>query len=163
MLRTGLAALIVVVLTPCSPSYGGESGVSVGVTGVELLQGVAVRVRVGAGGASVAVPDCGDRANTHLEPCPSAIWLEVESNGGWKALRSSRLEAALAVHPQDRWKGRVVPAGGAIEFTAFFNKEYWPINRGDRLRIVLKAWATEQAMRANLSSESRTGPPFACP
>jgi len=64
----GATCLIACVLV--AGVLGGEVGASVGVTQVELLEAVVVRVRIDAGNARVTVPDCADRPNTPTRAVP---------------------------------------------------------------------------------------------
>jgi len=78
-------------------------------------------------------------------------------------MRLKDRERILGGAPPDKRQFLVIPAGERREFFFEFSKDDFAVKNSQRLRVVVDAWADEQAMRARERVIKLTTPAFECP
>jgi hypothetical protein len=124
---------------------------------------VGVEVQPPASGQQLFVPYCVEHELGDRVLCVVGSRLEVQAEDGWRPALPRQEGTALAGIPLRRARGRAVPPGSTEHFIFEFSKDFLAVDAGQRLRIVVDVWRTEESMRAGDASIKLTSPPFDCP
>ncbi len=136
---------------------------TVAMTSARETRTVTLRVTVFSPDKSLLVPFCGEGEGGTETLCSLSVRVEVQSRAGWRTMRPRQRNVVLGGVPPDKWKVRVISAGGRHDFFFAFTKDDFLVGRGQRLRIVIDTWLDEQSMRSHGQPIQVTSPAFDCP
>lgn len=130
---------------------------------VQLIRSVSIQIRLFSAEKELVVPYCGEGEAGTESLCNLSIHIEVETRGGWRPMQLRHSDAVMGGIPPDKWKFQIIPAKSWHDFFFAFSKDEFAVERGQRLRVVVTAWADEQSMRTGDHPIHLTSPPFECP
>jgi hypothetical protein len=138
-----------------------EAHLSIGSIGT--VPQIYVHIELQTSTEQLFVPYCGESEAGEGFLCTLGTHLEVQTGHAWHPVKLRAALGVLGGLSLDRAKGiRIAPKSGAA-FIFQFSRRYFVVNPGQRLRIVVDAWADEQSMRAGRPSIQLTSPAFECP
>jgi hypothetical protein len=95
--------------------------------------------------------------------CQDSVSLEVWTGRGWRKARMRTTFGVLGGPGRDVAQGRVLPAMTETLVIYEFSRRFYEVEAGQRLRLVINAWADEQAMKNHSGSIHLISPTFICP
>ena len=134
------------------------------ITNVEANEMVSVEFDVRAADTVVVIPHCGQDGETGHALCSGVAYLEVLTGKTWARAKPRKgLSAVLGASSKDEFKPVTIAPGRSEHFIFTFSPEFFGIPKGERLRIKVGAWTSEQAMHEHDADTTFSSPVFSCP
>jgi hypothetical protein len=96
--------------------------------------------------------------------CSGVAYLEVLNGKTWARAKPRKgLLAVLGVPSKDEFKPVTIAPGRTEHFVFVFSPELFGTQKGERMRIKVGAWASEEAMREHDPDTTFVSPVFSCP
>lgn len=110
------------------------------------------------------VPYCGTVEGGTPILCTGAVRLEVSDRDNWRPARLMwRGDGILGGVPPDRWKSRRINPKEIGNFIYRFREGLFAVKPGQRVRLVVYAWADERELRKGTQPILLEGEPFSLP
>jgi hypothetical protein len=61
------------------------------------------------------------------------------------------------------WKAAAIPPNGSAIFYLIFSQSFYHVQKGEKLRLIIDFWSTEESMRNGKPDGSLVSPEFVCP
>ena len=134
------------------------------ITNVEANEMVSVEFDVRAADTVVVIPHCGQDGETGHALCSGVAYLEVLTGKTWARAKPRKgLSAVLGASSKDEFKPVTIAPGRSEHFIFTFSPEFFGIPKGERLRIKVGAWMSEDAMREHDADTTFVSPVFSGP
>jgi hypothetical protein len=132
------------------------------IANVEPYSSVFVKFDVKAVGKQLVIPVCREKEEDEESLCQA--YLQRFNGRVWKVARPRDPGVVLGFLVKDYWKPFVIAPGESKPLRFGFSKEFFGIQRGERLRIVLDVWDSPESMTKNDEPDSKlVSPVFVCP
>ncbi len=130
-----------------------------GIVDIEVTPLISVRIEVRAADKQIVIPQCGEHGAEAFSFCFGDSHMEVLRRGSWVAVGPRKgMLATIGADVSEVRKNAVLEPGKTVYFTYSFSKEFFGIQRGEKLRFRVKSWASQESMKTMLVS-----PIFDCP
>ena len=139
---------------------GGAKGPRVGIK--HIIPEISVVAEIQTGKDRVVVATCSFR-DAFPVLCQDSVSLEVWTGRGWREARMRTTFGVLGGPGRDVAQGRVLPAMTESLIIYEFSRRFYEVEAGQRLRLVINAWADEQAMKNRSGPIHLISPTFVCP
>jgi hypothetical protein len=131
---------------------------------VEANETVSVEFDVRAADKVVVVPHCGQDLDTGHALCSGVAYLEVLNGKTWTRAKPRKgLLGVLGVPSKDEFKPVTIAPGRTEHFVFVFSPGLFGIQKGERMRIKVGVWTSEEAMRDHDEDTTFPSPVFSCP
>ena len=152
------AGIGLLVAEPTSkPSSSARASVDV----VRVRNIIVVRQRITAGVSQLVVPTCGADGDQDLSLCTLGVTIEVESDRGWiRAPLTPDIGSVPGGYPIEQGPVTMIAPGTAADFTFTIDKIAYVFKRGQRVRLRIHTWPTEESMRAHGPKQELITSPF---
>jgi hypothetical protein len=135
-----------------------------GIIDVEATPLISVRIEVRASSKQIVIPQCGEHGVDDFSFCFGEAHMEVLRGGSWIAAGPRKgMLATMGADVSEVRKPAVLEPGKMVHFTYSFSKEFFGIQRGEKLRFTVKAWASPELMTSRDSETTLISPIFDCP
>ena len=124
---------------------------------------ILVRQRLRTGSAQLVVPICATDEAQYEYLCGLGVRLEVHVDRGWGPATPTPSMGILGGMPLSKASPRLIAANSSAEFAFEFAKDVFILNPGQPVRLVVDAWPSVEAMRANGPPIRLVGPSFRVP
>jgi hypothetical protein len=157
----GLAGLVLFgVARPISADSQPKQAAQLQIRGV--LPWINVGLELHTLGEHMFVPYCGEMEGVPIL-CMTAVRMEVEAKQGWRPANLRTTFGVLGGMTLDRASGKVVAPSTTVFFVFRFSRRFFEVDPGQRLRVVVDAWADEESMRSGGRPTQLSSPAFECP
>jgi hypothetical protein len=164
MLRQMLSSVLAVFFVAASQSGSGhnQSKPNAQVTDARVHRSVSIEITVFSGQNALLVPYCSESEGSEFF-CDLAIQIQIEGPNGWARIKPTYPNLVMGGIASDKWKSQLVPSGQSHVFNFWFSKDDFGVQRGQRLRVIVKTWPDEQSMRTQQPPIQLITAPFECP
>jgi hypothetical protein len=163
-----LGLILAVWLVGCwtgGKAFGQEAAQDTGgIIAVDATQLVSVRIAIRASNKQIVIPQCGERGGDDFSFCSGEARMEVLRRGSWIAAAPRKgMLATMGEDVNEVRKPAVVEPGRTAYFTYAFSKEFFGIQRGEKLRFRVNAWTSSELMTSRDPESILVSPVFDCP
>jgi hypothetical protein len=135
-----------------------------GIVDIEATPLVSVRIEVRASDKQIVIPQCGEHGTGDFSFCFGDSHMEILRRGSWVAAGPRKgMLATMGADVNEVRKTAVLEPGKTVYFTYSFSKEFFGIQRGEKLRFRVKSWASRESMTSGDPETMLVSPIFDCP
>ncbi len=128
-----------------------------------IIPHVLLSIRISTAAEPLFVPHCGETEYGTRILCLAGVHLQVQSHQEWNPVKLRHTFGVLGVARLARFGGRLIPAHSDASVVFDFSRRWFEVEPGQQLRIIVDAWANEQAMKAGAAPTPLTSSVFRCP
>lgn len=135
-----------------------------GITNVDATSLINLTIEVRAVDKELVIPYCGVGETGNYLFCSGEARLEVWHGAKWSnAKPRTGIAGVFGLSPKNTWKSALIAAHSAGYFAFNFSKEFLDIQKGDRLRLRVNVWTSQESMANHDPDTTFVSPVFDCP